>query len=138
MGIIIGIVLILAVAAFFAVMTCKSKHSDLFRWLLIAIFVAICITWVVPYGYFNGSTYGEVAMKRIGLADLPSLLYYAAYFGLTTIIYLFILGGFYGILSKTKSYSALVSKIAKKLKGKETNLKVYLNYTDDKISFEIK
>ena len=73
MGIIIGIVLILAVAAFFAVMTCKSKHSDLFRWLLIAIFVAICITWVVPYGYFNGSTYGEVAMKRIGLADLPSL-----------------------------------------------------------------
>ena len=120
MGIVIGIVLILAVAAFFAVMTCKSKHSDLFRWLLIAIFVAICITWVVPYGYFNGSTYGEVAMKRIGLADLPSLLYYAAYFGLTTLIYLFILGGFYGILSKTKSYSALVSKISKKLKGKET------------------
>jgi len=89
MGIIIGIVLILAVTAFFAVMTCKSKHSDLFRWLLIAIFAAICITWVVPYGYFNGSTYGEVAMKRIGLSDLPSLLYYAAYFGLTTIIYLF-------------------------------------------------
>ena len=55
------------------------------------------------HNHFNGSTYGEVAMKRIGLADLPSLLYYAAYFGLTTIIYLFILGGFYGILSKTKS-----------------------------------
>lgn len=67
MGIIIGIVLILAVAAFFAVMTCKSKHSDLFRWLLIAIFVAICITWVVPYGYFNGATYGEVAMKELVL-----------------------------------------------------------------------
>ena len=47
MGIIIGIVLILAVAAFFAVMTCKSKHSDLFRWLLIAIFVAILCTSVL-------------------------------------------------------------------------------------------
>ncbi len=127
MGIVIGIVLILAVAAFFAVMTCKSKHSDLFRWLLIAIFVGICITWVVPYGYFNGSTYSEVAMKRIGLTDLPSLLYYAAYFGLTTIIYLFILGGFYGILSKCKSYSALINKISKKLKGKETIFMVVIS-----------
>ncbi len=127
MGIVIGIVLVLAVAAFFAVMTCKSKYSDLYKWILIAIFVAVCITWIVPYGQFNGATYTEYAMKRVGLTDIPSILYYAAYFGLQSIIYLFILGGFYGVLSKTNSYSMLVKNISKKFKGKETLFMVIIS-----------
>lgn len=119
MGIVIGIVIVLALAAFFAVLTCKSKHSDLFRWLLIISFVAFCFTWVIPYGYFSGTTYTEYGMNRLGLGDLTSIVYYGAYFGLTTIIYLFVLGGFYGVLSKTKIYEATVKKVAKKIKGKE-------------------
>ena len=65
MGIVIGIVIVLALAAFFAVLTCKSKHSDLFRWLLIIFFVAFCFTWVIPYGYFSGTTYTEYGLSLI-------------------------------------------------------------------------
>ena len=119
MGIVIGIVIVLAIAAFFAVLTCKGKHSDLFKWLLIAIFVTFCLTWIIPYGYFSNATFAEYGMNRLGLIDIPTTLYYGAYFGLSTLIYLFILGGFYGVLSKTKSYQVLVKNIAKHLKGKE-------------------
>ena len=49
MGIVIGIIIVLAVAAFLAVLTCKSKNSDLFKWIGIAIFIAFCLTWGIPY-----------------------------------------------------------------------------------------
>ncbi|MBQ6841106.1 MAG: hypothetical protein IJO63_03205 [Bacilli bacterium] len=119
MGIVIGVIIVLAVAAFLAVLTCKSKNSDLFKWIGIAIFIAFCFTWVIPYGYFQEGTFYEYAMKRIGLNDIPTILYYGVYFCLTTIIYLLTLGGFYGVISKTKSYQALVKRFAKSIKGRE-------------------
>lgn len=119
MGIVIGVIVVLGLAALFAVLTCKGKHSDLFRWLLIAIFVAFCLTWIVPYGYFNEANFYEYGMNRLGLSDVSNVLYYSAYFGLSNLVYLFVVGGFYGIISKTNSYQALVKKTAKALKGKE-------------------
>jgi len=118
MGIVIGIIVVLAVAAFLALLTCKSKNSDLFKWIGIAIFIAVCLTWVIPYGYFQEGSFYEYGMKRLGLSDIPTVIYYGIYFCLTTIIYLLVLGGFYGVVSKTKSYQALVKKCAKFLKGK--------------------
>ena len=116
---VIGIIVVLALAAFFAVLTCKSKNSDLFKWIGIAIFVALCLTWVIPYGYFQEGAFYEYDMKYLGLNDLPTILYYGVYFCLTTVIYLLAIGGLYGVLSKTKSYQSLVKKTAKIIKGKE-------------------
>ena len=118
-GLVIGIVIILALAALFSVLTCKSKTSDLFKWLGIAMFVAFCLTWVIPYGYFSAGTFYDYGMSRLGLSDIPTLLYYALYFCITTVIYLLVIGGFYGVFSKTKAYSALVNKFADSIKGKE-------------------
>ena len=119
MGKVIGIIIVLAIAVLFAVFTCKSKSSDLFKWVGIFIFVAFALTWVLPYGQFQGATFYEVGMNRLGLADIPTILYYSIYFCLTTVIYLLVLGGFYGVLSKTSGYSALVNKLGKAIKGKE-------------------
>lgn len=123
---VIGIIAVLAVAAFLAVLTCKSKNSDLFKWVGIAIFVALVLTWVVPYGYFQEGSFYEYGMQRIGLSDIPTILYYGIYFCLTTVLYLLALGGFYGVLSKTKGYQALVKKTSKFVKGKEIAVAVIL------------
>ena len=126
MGKVIGIIIVLAVAALFAVFTCKSKSSDLYKWIGIALFIAFCLTWVLPYGYFQDGTFYEYGMNRLGLSDIPTILYYAIYFGLTTVIYLLVLGGFYGILSKSKGYQALVKKCAKFVSGKEIPVSIVL------------
>jgi len=126
MGMVIGIIVVLAIAALFAVLTCKSKNSDLFKWIGIAIFIAFCLTWIIPYGYFQSGTFYEYSMKRLGLTDIPSVLYYGVYFCLTTVIYLFTVGGLYGVLSKTKSYQALVKKTSKFVKGKELPVSIIL------------
>ena len=119
MGRVIGIIVVLAIAVLLSVFTCKSKSSDLLKWVGIVVFVAFALTWVLPYGQFQGATFYEYGMNRLGFADIPTILYYSIYFGLTTIIYLLVLGGFYGVLSKTKGYSALVNKFAKSIKNKE-------------------
>lgn len=123
---VIGIIVVLAIAAFLAVLTCKSKSSDLFKWVGIAMFIAFCLTWAIPYGYFQSGTFYEYEMRQLGLTDIPNVLYYGIYFGLTSIIYLLTLGGFYGVLSKTKSYQSLVKKTSKFVKGKEIAVAVVL------------
>ena len=126
MGKVIGIIVVLALAIFMAVLTCKSKHNDLFKWVGIVIFIAFCFTWVLPYGQFQSGTFYEAGMNRLGLNDIPQLLYYAIYFCLTTVLYLFAIGGFYGVLSKTKSYQALVKKWSKFITGKELPVSIIL------------
>lgn len=119
MGTVIGIIIVLALAVLFAVLTCKSKSSDLFKWIGICIFVAFFLTWVIPTGSFSGGEFVEQGLSRLGFSDVPTILYYSVYFGLTTIIYLLMIGGFYGVLSKTKSYDSLVKKCAGFVKGHE-------------------
>ena len=83
------------------------------------ILVAVILTWFIPYGYFSGATFYEYGMQRVGLTDLTTLAYYSAYFAIDKVVFLLILGGFYGLLSKTSSYQKIITTIAKKLKGKE-------------------
>ena len=123
---VIGIIVVLALAILMAVFTCKSKSNDLFKWVGIVIFIAFCFTWVLPYGTFQNGTFYEYGMNRLGLSDIPQILYYAVYFCLTTVLYFLALGGFYGVLSKTKSYNALVKKFAKFINGKELPVSIVL------------
>ena len=119
MGIVIGIIIVLGLAAFFAFKTIKSKNSDLFKWVGISLFIAFCLTWVIPYGSFQEGVFYESSMQRLGIVDLSSILYYCVYFCLTTVLYLFAIGGFYGVVSKTEGYNALVRKIGNKIKNRE-------------------
>lgn len=83
------------------------------------ILIAVILTWFIPYGQIQGATYYEYGMNRIGLTDLTTLGYYSAYFAIDKVTFLLILGGFYGLLSKTSAYQKITTSIAKKLKGKE-------------------
>ena len=96
-----------------------EKHT-VAKLLGILIFVAIVLTWVLPYGMFQGTEFTEYGTTRLGLNDIPTIAYNSIYFAIDKIVYLFALAGFYAVISKTNGYNKLVSNIVKKIKGKET------------------
>ena len=85
----------------------------------IVIFISLVLTWILPSGVFQGTEFYKYGTNRLGLNDIPSIVYNSIYFAIDKIIYLLILGGFYAVLSKTNGYNKLVSSIVKKIKGKE-------------------
>lgn len=85
----------------------------------IVIFVAIVLTWILPYGTFQGTEFYEYGKNRLGFNDIPTIVYNSIYFAIDKVIYLLAIGGFYAVLSKTDGYNKLASNIAKKIKGKE-------------------
>lgn len=98
----------------------KEKKYGLLKGILIFIFVAIILSWLVPNGQFSAAGYAtEGALTRVGLTDLSWLIYYGLYFALDKIVLLLSVGGLYGILTKTKGYDKLVTGIAKKIKNKK-------------------
>ncbi len=126
MGKVIGIIVVLVLALVMAIFTCKSKGNDLFKWIGIFIFIAFCFTWVLPYGSFQSGEFYEYGMNRLGLTDIPQLIYYSVYFCLTTVLYFLVIGGFYGVLTKTKGYKALVNKFAKFVSNKQLPVAIVL------------
>jgi len=100
-------------------MAIMAEKNRLFKSLGVFILASIIFTWILPYGYFQGTDYYDYGMARVGLGDIGMALYYSAYFSIDKIIYLFVLGGFYGVLSICNGYKALVNKIAKIFAKKE-------------------
>ena len=117
---IIGLVVVVLLAALggFFIVT-KSKKHDLAKWVSLFILVAVALTWIFTFGYYNGAEYVEYGMYQQGITDIPNLFYYAINFAGDKIIFLLALGAFYAILSKCNGYKKLVVTIAEKLKGKE-------------------
>lgn len=95
-----------------------EKHT-IAKIVSIVILIAFVLTWILPYGNFQGTEFYEYGTNRLGFNDIPSIAYNSIYFAIDKIIYLLILGGFYAVLSKTNGYNKLVSSIVKKIKGKE-------------------
>lgn len=93
----------------------KEKKYGLFKGMLLFIFVAILLTWLIPNGAFSSTGFQESALVRVGLNDLAWLIYYGMYFSIDKIMFLLVVGGLYGILTKTSAYERIVSGIAKKL-----------------------
>lgn len=111
-----GVILMAIVGIIYAV---KAKEHALFKSVGVLMLAALLLTWLLPYGYFSQTTFTDYGMNRVGLNDLPTVIYYALYFCMDKIIYLFILAGFYSLLSKTKGYQKLINDIANKLKDHE-------------------
>lgn len=97
----------------------KSKKHNLAKWLMLFGFLGMALTWIFSFGRYNGATFTEVQMYQQGLSDIPNYLYYAINFAGDKLIFLLILGFFYGILNKIEGYKKLVKNIANKFKGKE-------------------
>jgi len=113
----IVVLLLAALGGFFIVR--KSEKHNLLKWILLFVFVSIAFTWIFSYGYFNAAEFSDYGMSRLGLTDLPNLIYYALNFAGDKVIFLLALGCFYAVLSKVEGYKKLVTRIAEIFKGKE-------------------
>lgn len=96
----------------------KSNHL-LFKVLAISIIAAVLLSWILPSGSFNGTEYVSSAINRTGINELFLSMFYGANYYLLQIVFLLVLGVFYGVLSKTSGYNKMVENLAKFWKGKE-------------------
>lgn len=95
----------------------KEKKYGLLKGILLFIFIAIILTWLIPNGAFGGTGFQtDGALTRVGLNDLSWLVHYGIYFSIDKIIMLLAIGGLYGVLVNTNAYEKLVSGIAKRMK----------------------
>lgn len=95
------------------------KKYNLFKIVLIAILVTFVLTWIIPYGYFSGSELTSYGLGRLGISDLLLSGVYGFNFFLQQILFLVVIGVFYGILSRTSGYRECVKSIAKGFKNVE-------------------
>lgn len=95
------------------------ENHGLGKSLGILFIISLILTWIIPAGSFNGTEYVETGLVRLGLSDIGNLVYYMLAMSIDKILFLLILGVFYGILTKIPAYQQLVEKIAASLKGKE-------------------
>ena len=68
----------------------QAKENKTLKMILAFIFAAFLITWILPYGYFQGTDFYDYGMQRVGLADLSVAAYYAFNFTLDKILFLFL------------------------------------------------
>lgn len=97
-----------------------KKHNGL-KVVLISIGVLILLTWLLPGAVYQGS-YMDQGRVQMGLFD--ALVYptaTVAYFGYIA-VFVLVVGGFYGVLSKTGVYRKLLDKIVELFKGKDALL----------------
>ncbi len=106
----------------------SAKEHRLFKLLAFLFVTAFLATWVFPYGYFQGIDFYNYEMNRVGFGDFGAIINYAVYFTLDKILFLFVVAGFYGVLSKISGYQKLVSSIAKKLKKHEIITSVVMSF----------
>ena len=101
----------------------KSDHSA-FKILLIIILAVALLTWIIKAGTWNteqGVTFTlNEEPTRTGINELFLSFYYGINYYLIYMVFLGVLGIFYGIISKTGNYKAMVKKIASFFKDKQT------------------
>ncbi len=96
-----------------ALMAKEHKTFKIIGACMLAIFL---FSWILPIGGYQGATFIEQGMRRLGAVDIGVALYQSMSFTLDKLLFLFALAGFYGILSHISGYQQLVTKIAKGLK----------------------
>ncbi len=96
------------------------KKNDKTKILLIILLFSMLLTWFVAGGSYNDDGVFTLAkMTRAGIYDIVIVLFYAFYYNITNIFFIFLIGGSYGVLSKTKSYRKLIDKTAEMVEGRE-------------------
>ena len=94
------------------------KKHNIFKVVLITMLVFLVLSWIFPAAYYSGEfvDQGRVQMGLFDLFDYPLLA--LSYFGYI-VLYLVLVGGFYGVLYKIPAYRLLLDKIVAKVAGKE-------------------
>lgn len=97
----------------------NEKKHGLVKVAGIMVLISVLLTWVVPQGSFQGSGITVTEITRVGIFDFFTYGLLGMYYFTVLVTFLFVLGAFYQVLSKTKGYQNLTNSIAKKFNGKE-------------------
>ena len=117
-------VILWSIVAIIASFIIVEKIPSPYKTVIWMILVTISLTWILPttdydmsYGY---GLIDEGTKTQLGLFDLfnygPQSLATCA----SIIIFIFAIGGFYGLLHKVAAYGNLLDTLAKRAKGKES------------------
>ena len=116
----IGFIVAFIVAVLLEVLVAKKGGKrGLFKAALILALLAVVLTWIVPYGYFNGSDMVTEEITRVGLDNVLQYGLLGMYYFPQLVAFVFILGGFYQVLASRPGYQKIVSWFGDKFKGKE-------------------
>ena len=96
----------------------KRKSDKIFIILLFIVGIAL-LSWIIPQGVYNVGIYQTADTSRAGIFDIFVQMCFAIYYSCSDIIFIILVGGCYGVLSKSKRYRKLVDKTANLIKGKE-------------------
>ena len=92
-----------------------KKHS-LFKVILIVLGALLAVSGILAIlGYFVPALEGKYTM--IALGDVLINFVQSFYYFFDTVVYLLVLGAFYGVLNKVPAYKKLVDNIAQKVKA---------------------
>ncbi|MBR1417112.1 MAG: hypothetical protein IJ572_04770 [Bacilli bacterium] len=105
----------------------KRNNHDTFKVLAIVILVVAVITWFIKTGTWDYGSASDAAVTftqnesavTTGINELFLSIYYGINYYLVQIVFLVALGIFYGIISKTNGYKAMVKKCASLFKSRE-------------------
>ena len=105
------------------------KEHDLVKVVSIVLLLLVVMTWFIPYGQFGSSaTFTEGEVTPIGIVHIIYGFIYAIQNYAIQIAFLILIGMFYGVVTKTESYKALVSRIAKSCKGIEIVVSLVISF----------
>lgn len=90
----------------------EKGNNSLFFAVGITILLAVILTWVIKGGSFSGAEFTSGDYTRIGIHELFTLPFYSVYYFVVQVALLFIIAGFYGVVSKTSGYRKLVNSVA--------------------------
>lgn len=96
-----------------------KKKSDKVLIILLFIVAIAVLSWIIPQGFFSYGVYSGMDTVRAGIFDVFIQIIFAVYYNYVDILFILLVGGCYGVISKTKAYRKLVDKTAKLIKGKE-------------------
>ena len=94
------------------------KKNNLFKAVGIVILIYILMSWIVPIIYSVAGIEGKVSYQIGFVSILSVLLETFSGFG-TVILYVLLVGAFYGVLKATGAYDKLIELLSSKANGRE-------------------
>lgn len=95
-----------------------SKYG-LLKVLAITFLIFAVLTWIIPAGSYNGTTFVESETAPIGLYGIFINPAYSFGIFVQYVVLFLVIGGFYGILNETGVYSKMLEGIANKFEKRK-------------------
>lgn len=96
-----------------------SENNTILKLLGLLILYLGLLSWVIPAATFQYGEFQNIGLERMSLYDLIDYPYLTVQFFLQPMLFIFAVGGLYGVLAQTGKFRNALDKIVKKLKGKE-------------------